>query len=698
MAYMEPHFKENFCPIKLNKYKPIIYSSFIWLLIMILINNFIPNLSQDHLSIVHFAIEIFYAFIAFACFTTFWAAERYHSTNNTLANFFLLLLTIFLVFHSYYAIKLNSNYLSFDKSRDFLILSQLVQQLLIISITFKIPKLRISRYLLLAVTIATAALTIFLIGRNIVSFNQLHNNFINFLNLILSLFCLTHLIIKERANFLLHYYIVSAVIFNIFSVILFIIDNKFFNNTISRFLECLCMFYIFKAIFQHYIIQPYENLRKQKNRIISITNHLPLGLITYDNANKELIFCNTEAKKTLAALEKSLNNNFSLAQQTVRVFDQENKPVNLKLSVYPIEDKQSLILSCDTKQEELLASLQLQTATILNSLTTPVLILNQDTILISYNKAFIDLIGYTEKEIANITVKQLKRLLKFKKNSKKKNNMYEYAIITAAGEKREITLRFSPFYDPSQRFNGNIIFALDVTENKEEQEKLSQQEKLAALGKMAAGIVHEIKNPLTTMKGFCQMITLNSRNEKVLKYAGIIESEIGDLNRVISEFLSFAKPKTPVLERINLNQLLKSMELLMEGNCFMKNIELKFIFHEFSQNISADEAQLKQVLLNIMENAIDAVCIREEPLIVIETGLTNKDKECYVSITDNGEGMSEERRQNIGTPFFTTKDKGTGLGLSICFQIIKEHKGKIKIKSELNKGTTFTLIFPVEED
>ena len=91
----------------------------------------------------------------------------------------------------------------------------------------------------------------------------------------------------------------------------------------------------------------------------------------------------------------------------------------------------------------MLASLQLQTATILNSLTTPVLILNQDTILISYNKAFIDLIGYTEKEIANITVKQLKRLLKFKKNSKKKNNMYEYAIITAAGEKREITLRFS---------------------------------------------------------------------------------------------------------------------------------------------------------------------------------------------------------------------------------------------------------------
>ena len=115
MAYMEPHFKENFCPIKLNKYKPIIYSSFIWLLIMILINNFIPNLSQDHLSIVHFAIEIFYAFIAFACFTIFWSAEKYHSTNNTLANFFLLLLTIFLVFHSYYAIKLNSNYLSFDK-------------------------------------------------------------------------------------------------------------------------------------------------------------------------------------------------------------------------------------------------------------------------------------------------------------------------------------------------------------------------------------------------------------------------------------------------------------------------------------------------------------------------------------------------------------------------------------------------------
>lgn len=276
--------------------------------------------------------------------------------------------------------------------------------------------------------------------------------------------------------------------------------------------------------------------------------------------------------------------------------------------------------------------------------------------------------------------------------------MYEYTILTASGEKRELTLRFSPFHDPSQRFNGNIIFALDFTENKEEQEKLSQQEKLAALGKMAAGIVHEIKNPLTTMKGFCQMITLNSRNEKVLKYAGIIENEIGDLNRVISEFLSFAKPQVPVLKKLNLNQLLKSMEVLMEGNCFMKSIELKFNLNEFSQNISADEAQLKQVLLNIMENAIDAVSMQREPLIIVETGLIKKNKECYVSITDNGEGMSEERKQNIGTPFFTTKDKGTGLGLSICFQIIKEHKGKIKIKSELNKGTTFTLIFPIKED
>lgn len=652
-------FKKHTYALKLKKHKAIIYSSLIWLLIMISINNFIPNLSQDNLNMVHFAIEIFYAFIAFACFATFWATEKYHSTTNAPAKFFLLLLTIFLAFHSYYAIKLNADYLSLDKSKDFLILSQFIQLLLIISIIFKNPKLKLSNYPLLIITIITAAFFIILTEKDIHLFNLFKNQLHDFINLFLGLGCLIYLIIKEKSNFLIQHYLVSSIIFHILSNILFIIDNQLFNNILSRFLECLCMFFIFKATFYYYIIQPYENLHKQKSQIISIINHLPLGLISYDN---------------------------------------KNKPINLKLSDSPAEDDHFLTLSYDTMQEELLARLQLQTSTILNSLTTPVLILNQQGLIISYNEAFTDLTGYTEEVITNRNIKELKNLLKFKKNSKKKNNMYEYTILTAAGEKRDLSLRFSPFYDPSQKYNGNIIFALDVTENKEEQEKLSQQEKLAALGKMAAGIVHEIKNPLTTMKGFCQMITLNSRNEKVLKYAKIIENEISDLNKVISEFLNFAKPQIPVLKKVNLNQLLRSMEVLMEGNCFMKNIELKFIFQEFSQNISADEAQLKQVLLNIMENAIDAVGLKKEPLIVIETGLLNRNKECYISITDNGEGMSKESKQNIGTPFFTTKDKGTGLGLSICFQIIKEHKGKIKIKSELNKGTTFTLIFPIEEE
>lgn len=242
-----------------------------------------------------------------------------------------------------------------------------------------------------------------------------------------------------------------------------------------------------------------------------------------------------------------------------------------------------------------------------------------------------------------------------------------------------------------------LIFYISSDRIKKQQlyyEELQQSEKLKTTGQLAAAVAHEIRNPLTVVKGFLQIYEHDPlmRMEAKKDFSLMIE-ELNTAEYVISQFLAIAKPDhDQKLETVDVQKLLRSVsELLMSYGMFHQNsIDLKVPGNIF---ISANHIELKQLFINLVKNAIevsskgDSVIIRAERI---------KD-EIEIQIVDSGFGMSEEQVKSLGTPFYSLKSKGTGLGLMICFNIVEKYKGSIQFKSIEGEGTTVIVRFPSVE-
>lgn len=231
----------------------------------------------------------------------------------------------------------------------------------------------------------------------------------------------------------------------------------------------------------------------------------------------------------------------------------------------------------------------------------------------------------------------------------------------------------------------------DITERKEQTDRLFQKsEKLALLGQMAAGIAHEIRNPLTSIKGFIQLF--KSNNDQT-EYYDIVLSELERINSIVGEFLVLAKPSAAVFIEQDVKVLIKDVVTLINTQSILNNVQ---IFVEFEKNlpmVSCEVNQLKQVFLNILKNAIEAMPKGGN----IDVKVKEKEKEeglISIKIKDQGVGIPQDRISTLGEPFYTTKEKGTGLGLMTCFKIIESHNGELKITSKINEGTTIEVILP----
>jgi two-component system sporulation sensor kinase A len=229
----------------------------------------------------------------------------------------------------------------------------------------------------------------------------------------------------------------------------------------------------------------------------------------------------------------------------------------------------------------------------------------------------------------------------------------------------------------------------DITEKMEETERLLQKsEKLALLGQMAAGIAHEIRNPLTSIKGFIQLLKTNTRKEE---YFDIVLSELDRINEIVGEFLVLAKPTAAVYMTQDIKILLKEVITLFNNQSLLNNVQ---IFVESDNDlplISCEENQLKQVFLNLLKNAMEAMPKGGNIYVVVKEKEAGK---ISIQIIDQGVGIPQERISTLGEPFYTTKEKGTGLGLMTCFKIIEGHNGELHIHSKINEGTTIEVILP----
>jgi two-component system sporulation sensor kinase A len=230
-----------------------------------------------------------------------------------------------------------------------------------------------------------------------------------------------------------------------------------------------------------------------------------------------------------------------------------------------------------------------------------------------------------------------------------------------------------------------VFISRDITEKRKVEEYMRNYEKLTVLGELAAGVAHEIRNPLTSIKGFFKLLTEKECDQQDQKYQNVIMDELSRIEQIVNEFMALARPQAVHLkESADIVQLLKDTVILLNPEAALKNVHIDLQFDSDDSFIECEKNQMKQVFINVMKNAIEAM----------PNGGTLKirgqEKELVsyqLAFEDNGTGIDEHRLKKLGTPFFTTKEKGIGLGLTISNKIITDHKGQFKLESEIGKGT-----------
>ncbi|WP_180954068.1 PAS domain-containing sensor histidine kinase [Bacillus sp. M6-12] len=272
-----------------------------------------------------------------------------------------------------------------------------------------------------------------------------------------------------------------------------------------------------------------------------------------------------------------------------------------------------------------------------------------------------------------------------------KGNVWKGEILNKAkdGSTYWVDTTIVPFVDKNGQTYKHISIQYDITEKKKTEETLHKTEKLSMVGQLAAGIAHEIRNPLTTIKGFVQLLG-ESTGESKLLFTDTILEEIDRINFIVSEFMVFAKPHTYYFRECNVTEIVESAIQLLEAEAALKNVIVSFRYPSETPYITGEKNQLKQVFINIIKNAIDAMPYGGE----INVEVMPASSELIISIRDTGLGMSEDQVKKLGEPFYTTKEDGNGLGLMVSFKIVQDHNGTITIESAPNRGTQFNIAFP----
>ncbi|MEV9501622.1 ATP-binding protein [Bacillus safensis] len=325
--------------------------------------------------------------------------------------------------------------------------------------------------------------------------------------------------------------------------------------------------------------------------------------------------------------------------------------------------------------------------------------------IIFLNQAWKQMIGYDIDECLGTmynqyfdqeerVIQHLSSVIKEHKDS----GRIELQLLHKEGKKVWGDVHYKLYFDEEHQFTGGIGTVADITKQKlaklelerSNQQLQMQAQKLAVAGQIAAGIAHEVRNPLTSVNGFLQL--MKTQYPERTDYFDIIFSEIKRIDFVLSELLVLAKPQSVHFQEVQLHGLLEQVITLLKTNAVLSNIDLKQPFKKQDAGaILADANQMKQLFINLIKNAIEAM--PEGGSIYISTEKVMN--EWKITIQDEGKGMSEEDIQKIYDPFFSTKTEGTGLGLTICATILKDHHGRMDVVSELGKGTTFHIYLPV---
>ena len=305
----------------------------------------------------------------------------------------------------------------------------------------------------------------------------------------------------------------------------------------------------------------------------------------------------------------------------------------------------------------------------------------------------------------------------FKKCAEKEitNTTEDFTIMTSGGSVRFITITMTPLVHGGET-TGKIILVRDVTEKKNQEVLLHRMENMAGLTNLAAGMAHEIKNPLGAISIHIQLITkalekARQNNDTlpppkfVEDHIDVVNDEINHLNKLIMDFLFAVRPVNASLQLKKPAVLIQNIADFITPEFHDNDVSVKVLIKDEESRLLIDEKLLRDVILNLSQNALAAIKSKKESdsapknyqgEFTIECA--SADNKYYIIVSDNGCGMKEETVSRIFEPYFTTKANGTGLGMTMVYKIVKEFSGDISVESQEGKGTVFTMQFPLKQD
>jgi two-component system NtrC family sensor kinase len=269
---------------------------------------------------------------------------------------------------------------------------------------------------------------------------------------------------------------------------------------------------------------------------------------------------------------------------------------------------------------------------------------------------------------------------------------------SATGTLRTYRLSKIPMRDPSGVVTHVITIGEDITDWVEAREAVAQNEKLAAIGRLAAGIMHEINNPLATIAACAESLALTEMpREGEPQFIRIIESEVGRCKRIVDGLLDFSRPRPRERQLLDVNGVVERALFLMNHHARFKQLSVERSLADVLPMVHASAEQLIQVLIALLTNAADAM--PQYGRVRIRTLAESSRGSVVIEVQDEGTGMSRAQMARIFEPFYSTKEqgRGTGLGLAICHGIIADHGGRIDVTSEEGQGSTFRVVLPAGE-
>ncbi|CFX43587.1 Signal transduction histidine kinase, core [Syntrophomonas zehnderi OL-4] len=319
----------------------------------------------------------------------------------------------------------------------------------------------------------------------------------------------------------------------------------------------------------------------------------------------------------------------------------------------------------------------------------------EEGLLLDVNDSFCRTLGVSKNEVIGLTSAEIDFWVNPAQREEMKQSVLENRSVTEMEvqfRRQSGEVRWGQYSAERININGQICLLslfTDLTERRQMEIEMSRLDRLNLVGEMAASIAHEIRNPMTTVRGYLQLLKddLKYINEGV--YFDLMIEELDRANAIISEFLSLAKGKSVELKPHSLNAILRNIYPLLQTNARLQDRGINLMLDEIP-DIMIDEKEIRQLVFNLVNNGLESIAAGSA--VMIRT--YKQDNQVVLAIQDDGYGIDQKILENLGTPFFTTKAQGTGLGLTVCYGIAARHNAKIDFETGPD-GTTFFVRFPI---